>query len=95
MIYVATWGPYVKIGFSQSPERRMRYLPYGTPQTPKLDVRKIGYPVLVGAFEGDRGTEALLHRALAEHRVSGEWFDGSASPVRAVVAEAEWRKGAR
>jgi hypothetical protein len=87
MIYVATWGPYVKIGYSRSPERRMRDLPYGTSQTPRLDVQTVGIPVLVGAFEGDRGAETLLHLALAAHRVSGEWFDGTAPLVQAIVAE--------
>ena len=84
MIYVATWGPLVKIGSSVNPVRRVRELPYGAGQDPAAD----GRPVLVGYVRGDYDGERLLQAALAEHRVVGEWYDGSAPAVRAVAAEA-------
>ncbi len=84
MIYVATWGPYVKVGSSLNPPRRVRELPYGSPATPRLD----GSPTLVGYVRGDVDGERFLHAALAEHRLLGEWFDGSAPAVVEVVAEA-------
>jgi len=91
VIYVAAWGPYVKVGASRNPERRMLELPYGSPQTPRLP----GHPTLIGAVEGDRRGEALLHAALTEHRVIGEWYDGAAPAVIAVVTAASRRPPTR
>jgi hypothetical protein len=84
MIYVATWGSFVKIGSSLNPPRRVTELPYGA----GLDPDEPGRPTLVGYVRGDIQGERLLYAALAEHRVIGEWFDGTAPAVAAVLAEA-------
>ena len=84
MIYVATWGSYVKIGSSEDPRRRLLDLPHGSVHTPDVP----GRPELVGWVNGDLDGEKMLHAALAPYRVFGEWFDAGSASVQRVVAEA-------
>jgi hypothetical protein len=83
MIYLAAWGDLVKIGSARDPEARVRQLPYGGPDTPRLP----GRPRLLGWVNGDLAGERLLQAALAEHRVVGEWYRADAPAVRAVVEQ--------
>lgn len=56
-------GP-VKVGYSKNPFDRMASLQTGNPRP----------LALIWVVEGDLGTERMIHEALAEHRLGGEWF---------------------
>ena len=64
-IQAGTSGP-IKIGYSGGPiERRLAALQTGHPEPLRL----------LAAVDGDRSTEAELHRRFHPYRRSGEWFD--------------------
>lgn len=64
-IQVGTSGP-IKIGYSGGPiERRLAALQTGHHEPLRL----------LASLDGDRSTEAELHRRFHTHRRSGEWFD--------------------
>lgn len=71
-------GP-VKIGRTTDLDRRLAELQSGSP----VPLRVLGAVALDRLRRYDRGDpptfEALCHRVLAEHRLHGEWFDGSAA----------------
>lgn len=73
-IYFIQCGERVKIGWSRDPRRRLVKIQSdnGTPC------------VLLGAVPGTLDQEAEAHDLLRPWRVSGEWFDGNAAPVREV-----------
>ncbi|MFD4862470.1 GIY-YIG nuclease family protein [Streptomyces atratus] len=74
----------VKIGTSVSPEKRLKELQTGNPD--RLEV--------LWYTSGGRELEALLHRAFADHRVEGEWFDfGDVQPVGAIPAAVHQHSG--
>ncbi len=74
----------VKIGTSVSPEKRLKELQTGNPD--RLEV-------LWSTF-GGRELEGLLHRAFADHRIEGEWFDfGDVQPVGAIPTAVHQRSG--
>ncbi|MET8746160.1 GIY-YIG nuclease family protein [Streptomyces sp. NPDC004728] len=74
----------VKIGTSFSPEKRLQELQTGNPG--RLEV--LWYTA------GGRELEALLHRAFADHRVEGEWFDfGVVHPVGVIPAAGHQHSG--
>jgi len=54
----------IKIGFSDTPNKRLADLQTGS--TDKL--------VLIRTIEGDEAVEAALHEQFAMHRLQGEWF---------------------
>jgi hypothetical protein len=54
----------IKIGFADSPNKRLADLQTGS--TDKL--------VLIRSIDGDKATEAALHERFAVHRLQGEWF---------------------
>jgi nucleoside 2-deoxyribosyltransferase len=65
----------IKIGFSASPQQRLRQL-----QTGCAD------PLVIEAtLPGDMSRERELHNAFAAHRLNGEWFEGD--PVMASLEE--------
>ncbi|MFI5867712.1 GIY-YIG nuclease family protein [Streptomyces sp. NPDC051546] len=67
----------VKIGTSVNPEKRLKELQTGNPD--RLEV--------LWCTPGGRELEALLHRAFADRRVEGEWFDfGGMQPIGAIPA---------
>lgn len=54
----------IKIGFADSPNKRLTDLQTGS--SDRL--------VLIKSIEGDRAAEAELHKQFALHRLNGEWF---------------------
>lgn len=67
----------VKIGFTElTPESRLAALQTGSPE--KL--------ILLGSFDGTMTDERNAHKALALHRLSGEWFEMT-SAVEAFIEE--------
>lgn len=75
-VYFAEVGPYIKIGFSRNPERRVRNLfasttRYSAPADTPMDLASRR---LIRAIKGDKGTEFQIHRALEDFNVGTEWF---------------------
>jgi DNA-binding XRE family transcriptional regulator len=64
MIYFVECADRVKIGFSNSPQKRFRVLATGMPFPARL----------VGVTYGDEAEEKRLHQEFASERVVGEWF---------------------
>lgn len=74
-VYFAQVGRYIKVGYSENPERRVRNLfksetRYGAPR----DVTTDSPRHLIAAVPGELADEFAAHRALDDFRVSGEWF---------------------
>lgn len=60
----STAGGPVKIGWSASPERRVKDLECGSP-----------FPLrILAMIPGNATTEGALHKRFAAHRLRGEWF---------------------
>lgn len=72
----AVHGGPIKIGMSESPERRLSDLQVGSPY--KLRI--------IGIAAGGQPREASLHKRLAAHRLHGEWFTDTPE-VLAAMAE--------
>jgi hypothetical protein len=66
----------MKIGYSTSPNSRLRALQIGSPD--RL--------ILVASFRGTPADERKMHRLLAPHRVSGEWFHMGDDAARQVCS---------
>lgn len=64
VIYFIQCGEFVKIGFSEKPDERVRTIATSTPH---------GATVLA-VYPGTRQDECRLHRRLAAHRHCREWF---------------------
>jgi hypothetical protein len=64
-------GGAIKIGYSSSPEKRLKELQTGYPDALKILLM----------IPGDEKTERIIHRQLKEFRLKGEWF----KPDRYVV----------
>jgi hypothetical protein len=78
----------VKIGWTDSPKRRLRDLQTGSPVLLQL----------LAVFEGGAIVEAELHRRFADKRRHGEWFDLGPDPVATVspfVKAAQVEEGER
>jgi hypothetical protein len=75
-VYFAQVGPYIKIGYSENPDRRVRNLMasatrYGAPKgTPTRRCERH----LIRSIRGSKNTEALIHQALADFCAGNEWF---------------------
>lgn len=70
-LYVMSVGGYHKVGIAKNPEARRRELQTGNP-------KKIALLGVWGFEEYGIKAQDLeydMHRALAPHRVCGEWFD--------------------
>ena len=63
-VYVAGFGPYVKIGFSRTPKRRVIDLQVAAPE--RL--------TLYATLRANLWMEAELHQDFAAYRTCGEWF---------------------
>ncbi|WP_107500574.1 GIY-YIG nuclease family protein [Streptomyces sp. sk226] len=64
--------PYVKIGYTQDVWDRLRELQCGNP----FELRVLSF------LPGGREAEALIHCALVNHRVRGEWFHLGNDPLK-------------
>lgn len=71
---------FVKVGFTNNVERRLRDLQTGNPD-PIVLIAKIR-----SSSEAYRALERDLHTRLKNHRVRGEWFD-SYPEVRSIVID--------
>lgn len=80
-LYIITDGEYYKVGVSSTPGKRLKSL-----QT--SNARKLR---IIHLYNGSYGMrfEALVHALLAQHRVSGEWFDCSLPQIHLAIARAE------
>lgn len=80
-VYFVQFGPYVKVGYSSNPARRIEQI-HQKASNPTKRARHEAFPPLVGWFEpkvlkvisGDRGTESQAHSVMREQRYMGEWF---------------------
>ncbi|MEU3522186.1 GIY-YIG nuclease family protein [Streptomyces sp. NPDC006654] len=68
--------PYVKIGRSKDPTKRLWFVQVGSPVRLSL----------LATFEGGQALEAGLHRYFERHRTTGEWFDLGDNAVERVSA---------
>jgi hypothetical protein len=84
VIAADTDGP-VKIGFSKNPDKRLRQLQTGFPETLVLHH--------VQPFEPGRAklVEKLIHKAVAYKRTKGEWFAISVEDAVCEIAFAQIR----
>ena len=64
MIYVISSGDAIKVGYSETPEKRLKQLQTGSSK-----------PLfLLNTFWGDKQIEQKLHQALRDYSLQGEWF---------------------
>lgn len=75
-VYFALCNGRIKIGTSADVEARMRGLASGHPDGVKV----------ISTVDGGRDVEQALHRKLADHRLSGEWFS-DCDEVRAAITD--------
>lgn len=75
----------VKIGYSKSPEQRLRELQAGSGMGDGLE--------LLLSFPGDRRLESDLHRRFADDRLFGEWF-GLSDNIAEWICDAERERAA-
>ncbi|MER7841805.1 GIY-YIG nuclease family protein [Streptomyces sp. NPDC096040] len=68
--------PYVKIGYSKDPAKRLWFVQVGSPVRLRL----------LATYEGGQNLETALHRYFERHRTNGEWFDLGDSAVERVNA---------
>ena len=75
-VYFIQAGRYVKVGFSDNPERRFRRLfASNTAYSSPHDVpRDLASRTLLKVIDGDKNAEARIHIALDQFRVGTEWF---------------------
>ena len=64
MIYLIKSGDYLKIGYSQYPEKRIYELQIGNPEKLKI----LSYK------KGGRWDEKSLHQLCKDYKYRGEWF---------------------
>ena len=74
-VYFAKVGRYIKVGFSENPERRVANLfqsstRYGAPR----DIDSTTPRELLAAVDGTKSGERAAHATLADFCVMGEWF---------------------
>jgi hypothetical protein len=63
-IYFIVCGDYIKIGYSDNPEKRLVQMQTGSPIDMSLALK----------IEGTRATEQEMHSRFSRLRVRGEWF---------------------
>lgn len=76
-LYLMRCGPYVKIGVSTQPDKRLREVGVGAPDQ----------VTLLGAWRHDQAwrIEETLHRKFAAARTQGEWFVLNDDTVRSLM----------
>lgn len=75
-VYFIACGGFIKVGFSDDPERRVRQLfKSGSRYTaPRAAYEARGTQTLLGWTYGNKGNERALHVALDDFAVGCEWF---------------------
>ena len=76
VVYAIRSGDFVKFGISKNPKDRLDYLQTGNPIRLQL----------VGSVRGGRRLEKKIHKYLASHRASGEWFKIDEVSAKLVLA---------
>jgi hypothetical protein len=77
-VYALRCGPWIKIGTSFTPEKRMDEISRGCPPTEALYI-----------LGGGHSLEKALHERLRAFRVKNEWFDASVEVLAALKQEYE------
>ena len=75
-VYFIACGGYIKIGYSEDPEKRAANLFRSTSRysAPRAAYLARGTQRLLRHFEGDMSTELGLHEALDDYAAGCEWF---------------------
>lgn len=73
-VYFAEVGPYIKVGYSTNPERRVERLFSSATTPPQGTPRDKASRRLLRAIPGDLSDEHAFHVSLANFRVEREWF---------------------
>lgn len=71
-VYVLSAGPYVKVGRTKAPDRRIKALKIQLPFPVEVDV--------IIPCEDHVAAERYLHHFMRRERANGEWFDLSGDP---------------
>ena len=93
-VYFAQVGHYIKIGYSENPERRVRRLfssdtRYGAPEDCPRDLASRH---LIRAIDGTKDDEGRIHRALDDFCVGLEWYVDEPA-LREYIATVEQTEG--
>jgi Meiotically up-regulated gene 113 len=78
-VYFAQGGPFLKIGFSRNPEKRIANLGY-TLSRPK----DTGPLTLIATLPGSRTLESLAHKLFGVFRIGGEWFEANSQSLELI-----------
>lgn len=75
-VYFIACGGFIKVGFSDNPERRVKNLfQSGSRYTaPRAAFEARAERTLLRSIEGDKDTERTIHRALEDFYAGCEWF---------------------
>lgn len=85
VIYVITDGEHYKFGIAENASNRVRSLQTGHPARLRLVAVVDELVTHDNMRDQDMEMEQDIHAFLWEHRLTGEWMDGNAPMVRAVV----------
>lgn len=73
-VYFAEVGPYIKVGFSRNPQRRVERLFSSATTPPEGTPRDRASRRLLKIVPGDLSDERAMHAALSDFCVDREWF---------------------
>lgn len=73
-VYFAQVGPYIKVGYSTDPARRVRRMFKGATEGPLGVPRDLASRHLLRAIPGTKEDERRCHDALTDFCVTTEWF---------------------
>jgi hypothetical protein len=73
-VYFVQQGGFVKVGRARGVEDRRRALEFGMPHGAVIPLGWIHIPLLTEHGIGRAEHEQLIHRAFAQYRERGEWF---------------------
>lgn len=91
-VYFAAVGGYIKIGFSDNPERRVARLFRGSTlyNSPQGAYLARGTQKLIRTIEGDKSVERGIHIALEDFMVKREWAVDEAAVRSFIAAATDW-----
>lgn len=89
-VYFIACGGFIKVGFSNSPQRRTANLFRSSSRysAPRAAYEARGTQALLRAIDGDKTTEYVIHEALSDFRAGCEWFVDEPA-VRGFIATVE------